>query len=177
MCIHHHRHVFVMAYYTEYSGDFPHFDSITHNVITTHFTARNHTTRHAEYYRQSRILSAHFLSDMPAHFRPYFTLTTACFQFGGSTVHRTTAAIIRRYCFYAPGCYPSYTVFYTVFIRPHEIAHFFHSCPITRAILQTPAKIPATFPAILQTHSTQPRHAYIPHMAVFLQSPAHPLRL
>ena len=157
MCIHHHRHVYVMAYYTEYSGDFPHFESITHNVITTHFTARNHTTRHAEYYRQSRILSAHFLSDIPAHFRPYFTLTTACFQFGGSTVHRTTAAIIRRYCVYAPDALPSYTVFYTVIIRSLEIAQIFFSRTNTRTTLKTHAIIPAIFPATLNhehTHST-----------------------
>ena len=135
LCIYHHSTFLIIAHYTAYSIDYPQALSYEKSTRATGITPRNHTTNTAMFGDLLRSLSACFILICPPIFGHVSHSFTARFQFEGSTVHRTTAAFFRRYCIYAPDVLPSYTVFYTVFIRPLEIAQIFSAYPITRANL------------------------------------------
>ncbi len=111
LCMYHHSTLLIIAHYTAYRIDYPQPSSYEKSTRTTGIMPRNHATNTAMFGELLRSLSARFIPHMPAHFRPCFTLFTVIFTFGGSNVHRTTAAFFRRYCVYAPGAFPSYTVF------------------------------------------------------------------
>ena len=139
ICIHHHKHVYSIAHYEDIAWIF-------HTLIAYRITPSqrtlyplNHAKNNAGNHRQARNISARFHSDMPAH--------RFCIYSPRKNETITITAIINRYyCVNMPDASLSYTVFYTVFIHHHEIAYFFHTCPIHAQYSKRPQRYPLHSP-------------------------------